>query len=138
MKSTEVPFNKFLGLKVSDKPEYIYMVDNLPHYLNHVGTIHASVQFALAEATSGDCLETILKDYTGNLFAVVTNVEIKYTKPAYGQLYSSASIDEAYAEKMMEEFNSKGKTRAKVNVNIHDNQGVVTLQSVFEWYLKKL
>jgi acyl-coenzyme A thioesterase PaaI-like protein len=138
MKTVEIPFNKFLGLKISEKPEYIFMVDNSADYLNHVGTVHASVQFALAEATSGEFLGHVLSEYTGGGFAVVKTVEVKYTKPANGELYSSAEIDAEDTGKLIEDFDSKGKASVKVKVNIHDKQGVVTSQSVFEWYLKKV
>ena len=53
MDITKIPFNQFIGLKISDKSGYLLMLDNRPEYRNHLDTVHASAMFALAEATSG-------------------------------------------------------------------------------------
>ena len=53
MDVTKLPFNEFIGLKFSEKSEYLLMLENRNEYRNHLNTVHASALFALAEATSG-------------------------------------------------------------------------------------
>ena len=43
MDITKIPFNQFVGLKMSVKNEYLLMFDNRPEYRNHLDTLHASV-----------------------------------------------------------------------------------------------
>ena len=49
----KIPFNEFIGLQLSDRHGFLLMLGERPEYLNHLGTVHASVMFALAEPTSG-------------------------------------------------------------------------------------
>ena len=79
----EIPFNKFLGLQQADPNNgYIFKLEPKKEYQNHLGTIHASALFALAEASSGEFLFNQFKDYRLDLIPVVRKVEVKYSKPA--------------------------------------------------------
>lgn len=53
---TELPFNSFLGIQDSGDSEHLLRLPSGDQYLNHFGTVHASAQLALAEATSGEFL----------------------------------------------------------------------------------
>lgn len=61
----ELPFNRFIGLEPSTDSEYLLMVRDRQEYLNHLNTVHASTQFALAEATSGFFLQNEFQGLTG-------------------------------------------------------------------------
>ena len=65
MNVLELPFNKILLIKKSDEPDTILMLEDSVKYQNHLGTIHASAQYALAEATSGEILKSIFGDWNG-------------------------------------------------------------------------
>jgi hypothetical protein len=82
MKVLEIPFNKFIGLQQADtENDSIFKLERKKEYLNHLGTIHASALFALAEASSGEFLLNEFKDYKLDIIPVVRKVEIKYSKP---------------------------------------------------------
>jgi hypothetical protein len=51
MNVTEIPFNHYIGIKESNQEKYLLMLDKSDNQLNHLGTMHASAQFSLAEAT---------------------------------------------------------------------------------------
>jgi len=53
MNVAAIPFNRFLGLR-ADGVSLTLPAD--PNYQNHLGTVHAGAQFALAEAASGQWL----------------------------------------------------------------------------------
>ena len=50
MNVLNLPFNKILLIKKSDLPDTILMLEDQVKYQNHLGTVHASAQYALAEA----------------------------------------------------------------------------------------
>ena len=57
MHVTDLAINKTLGMQLASPGSgHILEMPETPLVLNHVGTIHASVQFALAEASSGEFL----------------------------------------------------------------------------------
>lgn len=57
MNALNLPFNKILLIKKSLVPDTIFMLEDRVKYQNHLGAIHASAQYALAEALSGETLE---------------------------------------------------------------------------------
>ncbi len=54
---TQIPFNKFVEICYSDRDEEVLQLRFKDNNKNHLGTFHASAQFALAEAASGFSLQ---------------------------------------------------------------------------------
>ena len=136
MDVTKIPFNQFIGLKLSDKSGYLFMLDNLPEYRNHLDTVHASALFALAEASSGYFLLNEFSDLT-DIVPVVRKVETKYKKPASGDVFSKAQFQETEKNEVLIALNQRGRTALKVEVSLFDETGVLVMQSVFEWFFSK-
>src|SRR6185503_18660724 len=91
MHVTDLAINRTLGMQLAPPGNgHILEMPETPLALNHVGTVHASVQFALAEATSGEFLLLHLGDAQSRVFAVLRSAEVKFRKPAHGQLRASA------------------------------------------------
>jgi len=137
MDVTKLPFNHFIGLKISNKSDYLLMLDNRTEYRNHLDTVHASAQFALAEATSGYFLLNEFSELTG-IIPVVRKVEIKYKKPATGSIFSKAQFLETEKHEVLEVLNKKGRAILKVEVSLFDETEKLIMQSVFEWFVTKL
>ena len=137
MDVTNLPFNRFIGIKLSDKNDYLLMLDNRPEYRNHLDTVHASAQFALAEATSGYFLLNELSELT-EVISVVRRVETKYKKPATGAVFSKAKFREIEKNEILEALSQKGRTLLKVEVSLFDEADVPVMQSVFEWFITKI
>lgn len=97
MDVTKLPFNEFIGLKLSDEPNYLLMLDDRAEYLNHLNTVHAGALFTLAEATSGHYLLGQFNELP-DIVPVVRKVEIKYRKPAIGARLFECGVPE-YREK---------------------------------------
>jgi len=132
----ELPFNKFIGLKSAPDQEYILMLDGKEEYLNHLETVHASAQFALAEATSGYFLQNEFQDMT-NILPVVRKVEMKYKKPAQGAIFSKACFLNTDKQNIKEELNQKQRTLITVRVTLYDSAKNNIMQSDFEWFIAK-
>ena len=137
MNVLDLPFNKILLLKQSDVPDTVLMLEDLEKYQNHLGTVHASAQYALAEASSGEILERNFGDWNGAYLPVVRKVEVKYKNPAKGRLLSTGSIDTDKAIKAKKELSEKGRTLVDVMVKILDEGENITLESTFTWFIAK-
>lgn len=136
MNVLEIPFNKFLGLgKAETGNDFIFKLDYKNEYLNHVKTIHASALFALAEATSGEFLFSQFKDYELNVIPVVRKVELKFSKPANGPVYSKACIIDASIKEIVEELQNKKRVIIKVRVDIYSHTSEKLFTSVFDWFV---
>ena len=136
MDITKLPFNEFIGLKISDKDDYLLMLENKPEYSNHLDTVHASAQFALAEATSGYFLLKEFSELT-DIIPVVRKVDIKYRKPVADAVFSKAKFQDTGKNEILELLNQKGKALLKVEVSLFDNEHNPIMQSVFEWFIAK-
>ncbi|HEX8376984.1 MAG TPA: YiiD C-terminal domain-containing protein [Pedobacter sp.] len=138
MKITELPFNKLIDLNFAgDDDSYILTLEDNNKYTNHLGTVHASALFSLAEATSGQFLLTNFPDYKGNLIPVVRKAEVKYKKPAFGQIYSTATILEDTIENINEQIATRSRAIVKLKVDLFDSKKVSVMTADFEWFVSK-
>jgi acyl-coenzyme A thioesterase PaaI-like protein len=135
MDVTAIPFNKLIGLETSDDGRYLLMLPAGGQFLNHVGTVHASALFALAEATSGMAMlgELGARDDLG---AVVRKVETKYRNPARGAVYSAAALTEEPSS-LLAEIDARGRGFAHITVDLFDGDGKLVMRSEFEWFITK-
>jgi hypothetical protein len=131
----EVPFNAFL--KIENAPassSHLLQLRESPCYLNHVGTVHAAAQLALAEASSGQWLMQAMPELADKVIAVVRRVEAKFKKPMLGAIYSRAvtSLDEI--RHAADPLATKGRSLVPVTVEVVDGSGNVGLVATFEWF----
>ena len=131
----EIPFHKFLGIQKSDNDIYILKIEEKEEYLNHLGTIHASVLFALAESTSGEFLLREFKDYKLDVIPVVRKAEIKYSKPGNGQVFSKAEFVDTDVLRIHEELQQNRRVLLKIKVDIINSEIERIMTGVFEWFL---
>lgn len=130
-----LPFNRFFGLRHAPADsDALLALPESPDYANHLGTIHASAQLALAEATSGEFLLRHLPTLDG-LVPVVRRLEATFKRPANGALTARAKADEATLAALPAELARKGRASIKVHVEVLDASGVVTLTADVEWFL---
>jgi acyl-coenzyme A thioesterase PaaI-like protein len=115
----------------------ILMLEGWVKYQNHLGTVHASAQYALAEASSGEIIERNFGDWNGAYFPVVRKFEVKYKNPAKGSLFSTGFIDADGATKAKKQLSEKGRTLVDVMVRIMDEGENITLEGTFTWFIAK-
>ena len=135
MDITEIPFHKFLGIQKSDNDIYILELDEKNEYLNHLGTIHASVLFVLAESTSGEFLLRKFKDFELDVIQVIRKAEVKYSKPVNGQILSKADFVNTDVIRIHEELQLNGRVLLKIKVDIFNSEIERVMTGVFEWFL---
>jgi acyl-coenzyme A thioesterase PaaI-like protein len=136
MNVTELPFNSFLGIEIASEPSQLLRLPSGERYLNHLDSVHASAQLALAEASSGEFLLRHFASADG-ILPVVRRVEAKFRKPANGSITSSASATPEALAQLDAELSSKGRSLISIAVEVHDETGAHTLSATFEWFIQR-
>lgn len=131
----EIPFNKFLGLKRSEKEEYLLTTEDRTEYKNHVGTSHASLMFALAEASGGEFLLNKFEKYDLNIIPVVRKVDVKFSKPGNGKLFSKASFFPGEEKDIISELKARKRVIIKIKVELLSEKEEKLMTSIFDWFI---
>lgn len=134
---TELPFNNFLGIEPASNTTQLLRLPAGTRYLNHLGTVHASAQIALAEASSGEFLLRALGSASG-LLPVVRRLESKFRKPAHGAIASTVSTPPEALERLLADLTAKSRAIISIAVEIHDESGAHTLSAQVEWFITKI
>jgi acyl-coenzyme A thioesterase PaaI-like protein len=131
---TELPFNNFLGIEVAAHPTQLLQLPAADQYLNHLGTVHASAQLALAEASSG---EFLMREFGSNagFIPVVRRLESKFRKPANGAVTSTVSTPAEAIDQLRTDLAHKGRAIISIAVELHDEFGAHTLSATVEWFI---
>jgi acyl-coenzyme A thioesterase PaaI-like protein len=127
-----------LGLKLAaDGDPSILVLPESPLALNHIGTVHAGVQFVLAEACSGEFLLRHLGNDSRHIFAVLRRSSVKFRKPAHGQLRTAAQFLKTSKAALKEELASRGRAFVSILVDVSDANGFVTMSGQYDWFLRR-
>ena len=138
MHVTDLAIHKLLGLQLADAGElHILELPESALLLNHVGSIHAGVQFALAEACSGEFLLRHFGCGPSEVFAVLRASKVKFRRPGHGSLRASARLEAKGSANPTEELAARGKAFASVLVEIMDANDVVTMSGRYDWFLRR-
>jgi acyl-coenzyme A thioesterase PaaI-like protein len=134
---TELPFNNFIGIERAPDSGSLLRLPSGAHYLNHLGTVHASALLGLAEASSG---EYLLQHFGSgaNVAPVVRRTEAKFRKPAGGAVVSSASVTFEALAQLDGDLATKRRALVSVAVELHDQSGVHALSASVEWFIQRL
>ena len=133
---TTFPFNRHVGIQKSSTGEGLLELPSGEQFLNHIGTVHAGAQLALAEACSGEFLLNALANETG-IVPVVRRVEAKFKKPANGRVIAKINTSLTIIDQSLAELAAKGRCLLTVHVEVYDEQGQHSLSSNFEWFIAK-
>jgi Domain of unknown function (DUF4442) len=154
MHVTDLAINRAMGIQLAPPgSDHILELPESPAalLLNHVGTVHASVQFALAEAASGEFLlrqlgeSGLSEGEQEQVFAVLRTSTVKFRKPAplgFGKLRASARFEDTPrtsptdAAHVSAALASRGRALVAILVEVADAQGVVTMTGQFDWFLQ--
>lgn len=139
MKATDLALNRLLGMVAAPAgAAHLLEMAFTPQLQNHLGTMHAAAQFALAEAASAECLQREFGAAVGPVFAVVRGVEVKYRQPATGDLLAHGAPDEATRAGLVADLAERGRCRAVILVDLRDRAGTLTLHAKFDWFISRL
>jgi len=103
MQVTTIPFVAHLGIQQEQNSLTLEPSKNLE---NHLGTIHASAQFILAETQSGLFLQTEFPNI-GKVIPLLRNASVKYKAVANSQLIAHARMEEANKKSFIQKISKK-------------------------------
>lgn len=132
-----IPFHEYLHIEKHPGEDYIFKARERPEHLNHLKTIHACVQLALAEASSGEYLLQEFREFKEDVIPVIRKTEAKYHRPANGTLFSKASLASSSKTEVTEELLKRGRSVTQIKVEIFDQHKLKVLTAVFHWFLAK-
>jgi len=138
MQVTEIPFNKFIEIKKNENDDPGLCLEFRDDLKNHLGTFHASAQFALAEACSGYCLQKQFSSLEGSVVPVLRKSEIKFKKPAFSSVRAKGEISPDQIEQFEKQFEKKGRASIPVLINVTTQDGTVTMTGTYEWFVQKI
>ena len=136
MRPTDLAFNQSLG--IIDAPpdaEHVMELPLSPGVQNHLGSMHAAAQFALAEAASAERLRRDYGTQAKDGLVVVRGVTVKYRRPALGTLLAFAHLEETAARHLHEDLATRSRTVATVRVELKDLAGNLTFAGSFDWFI---
>ena len=136
MDVTTIPFVEKVGVIRSS--EGLLELSFSESIQNHLQTIHASAQFALAETASGEILQRVFPELEGKVVPVLREAQIKYKKPAIKSISAHTMVSDETISKFKEQFARKGRSTISVNVVIKDSENVVTCVGIFKWYVQSI
>jgi acyl-coenzyme A thioesterase PaaI-like protein len=136
MDVTEIPFVEKVGL-IRSANGVLELPFNKTNQ-NHLQTIHASAQFALAETASGEILQKSFPDLVGKVVPVLRESQIKFKKPASKKIVAYPSVSAEVLSKFDEQISKKGRALISVDVQVKDVEGQVTCTGTFKWFVQKI
>ncbi len=138
MDITQIPFNKFIEITPSSADDCALELAFNDRMQNHLGTFHASAQFALAEACSGLALQRHFPHLADAVIPVLRKSELKFRRPAQSTILATAHLDAETKEEFERQLGKKGRATITVPVEIADQQGNITLSGSYAWYVQKI
>ncbi|MFH0781872.1 MAG: YiiD C-terminal domain-containing protein [Pseudomonadota bacterium] len=138
MNITEIPFNKFIEILSYDKDKSCLHLEFKDQMKNHLGTMHASAQFSLAEACSGLCLQRCFPQLENSVVPILRKSEVKFKRPAISSIRAQAEIMEENQERFEKQLERKGRATIEVAVNVLDQDGTITMSGNYEWFAQRI
>ena len=136
MKVLDLALNQLLGIRAAPTgATHLLELPFTPPLHNHLGSVHAAAQFALAEAASAECLQRHFGESAGRVFAVVRSAEVKYRQPATGDLLAFGAPDEPTRTGLRAELAARGRCRAVILIDLKDRAGTLTFHGKFDWFI---
>jgi len=136
MDVTKIPFAKHIGIEYKD--EGTLKLEPTSIVQNHIQSIHASAQFALAETQSGLYLQKVFPEYLGKVIGILRGSTVKYKNPAKTNIYAVANIDTEVRQTFLKHIEQKNRASIIINVQLKDNQNTLIMEGKFNWFIQKI
>ena len=101
---------------------------------NHFGTMYAGVLFTVAEVLGGVMAATTF-DVT-KFFPLVKSVEIDFKRPARGDVFAEARLDDATIEAATAAAEADGRGPYELHATVTDAEGTVLATTVGQYQIR--
>ncbi|MEM7315934.1 MAG: YiiD C-terminal domain-containing protein, partial [Planctomycetota bacterium] len=132
MEIQDLPFNRWLGLQVDGDR---ISLEPQEQHLNHVGTVHATVIFGVAEAATGSFLLKRFPELPNAYVALLRESNIKYRRPsALGStILAQGSLSDEDASRFLATLESRGRATVEIAVTVTQSDTEV-FAGTFKWF----
>jgi acyl-coenzyme A thioesterase PaaI-like protein len=134
MKVSDLPFNQALGIAVGVDGAITLRIKD--EHKNHLGTAHASVIYAIAEACSGEWIIRTVAQQFPNAFAVTRAGNIQYKKPGGGTLTAQVAKASIRPTDLIQQISSRNMSRVTIDVQVNSTD-ITVATAAFEWLIQK-
>jgi hypothetical protein len=131
-----IPFHQHLGLTLAKPPGLVELVLR-PEHRNHLGTAHASVMVAVAEAGSGLFLQQHAGSVDLEVMPIIRRMEAKFHQTGTERLIARSVTESAALEPFVQQLQLKGKARIEIAMQVMNPTGEPLLTISFEWFVQK-
>ncbi len=125
-----VPFIEYLGIDEE-------RLECAPRLENHLGSIHAGVQFTFAERASGVYLASLFPDIKDGVIPLLRESSMKYKKQALSTLKSEVRVGVQALDAFRERFEKKGRALITVEVILKDSVDEKVCEGSFKWFIER-
>ncbi len=133
MNVLDLPFIKYLGLQISAGGELSLQITT--QHKNHLGTVHATVLYGIAEACSGQAIiDKFFKPYPDAL-VVIRRAAIKYRSPARAELSARVKKFDPDLDRVLQRLQEKGVAKCEIEVETKSGDEIVAI-ATFEFFIK--
>jgi len=108
-----------------------------PHNRNHLGTMHAGVQWSAAEMLGG-LLYIAHVQTLGSCSAVVCEVSIKFQKPAKSRVRARTTFDANQVQALAAALEREGKAFIELDIELLDDADLVVSTVVAKYRYRRM
>jgi uncharacterized protein (TIGR00369 family) len=135
---SSIPLNRLLGIEVAviGDGAATARLPFHPEVTNHIGSVHATAIYGLAEAASGAAIAGAFADDIDKLRAVATGSTIRFLHVARSELTAEAAVEGERAV-LRAELAAAGRLVLPVAVAVRDQRGVTVASADIVWHLRR-
>lgn len=101
---------------------------------NHVGTLHASALFTIAETAAGLHATDLIP---GNrAIPLLRGATVKYTRRASGDLTATASVKDGSAAEVITAFDANDRADVDIEVDVTDAENETVFNGTFDYAMR--
>lgn len=134
--SKAVPLNELLGIEIVSVGDGVgeARLPFRPDVTNHIGSMHATAIFGVAEAASGCAMTGAFAPLILNVRPVAASAEVKFMKIARSSLIATAKTA-TRPDELRARLTSEGKIAFDVAVDVRDDSGAAIASVTVVWHL---
>lgn len=131
------PIYRFIGIEVLDSAPLTgrCKVELTEDTANHIGTVHAGVQWILSEAVGG---VIVMRNLDSRRYAlVIGSLDIQFKRRAVGSVTATGSLAESEWARVRSELEEDGRSEFELKIDLEGEAGVAT-QAVGRYHLREI
>ncbi len=132
MRVSDLPFNKHIGIQDRNGVVTIPVKDL---HMNHLGTVHATAIYGVAEAGSGRFIIENFGYEFPDALAVTRIGTVKYKSAAREDIMAEVTDSKPHPHQALDRLRQKGAAKIAVEVSVHSNNEIVAI-ATFDWFIK--